>query len=144
MNLLPFALLAYIVLQFVIAFFASRFIRVEADYFVAGRRLGVFAVGMSVFATWFGAEAVVGASGSVAEQGLAGGSADPFGYTLCLLAMATFLAYKLREAGVMTFVDFFRHRFGPTANTIAAALSIPHRCSGPRPSFWRWATLSRR
>ena len=135
MNLLAFALLAYIVLQFTIAFFASRFIKVEADYFVAGRRLGALAVGMSVFATWFGAEAVVGASGSVAEQGLAGGSADPFGYTLCLLAMATFLAYKLREAGVMTFVDFFRQRFGPTANTIAAALSIPTSL------FWASAQL---
>ena len=135
MNLLPFALVAYLVLQFGIAFFASRFIKVEADYFVAGRRLGVFAVAMSVFATWFGAEAVVGASGAVAEQGLSGGSADPFGYTLCLLAMATFLAYKMREAGVMTFVDFFRQRFGPTANTIAAALSIPTSL------FWASAQL---
>ena len=79
MNLLPFALLAYLVMQFGIAFFASRFIKVEADYFVAGRKLGVFAVAMSVFATWFGAEAVVGASGAVAEQGLSASSADPFG-----------------------------------------------------------------
>jgi SSS family transporter len=129
------ALVAYLIVQFGIAFFASRFIKVEADYFVAGRRLGVFAVGMSVFATWFGAEAVVGSSGAVAEQGLSGGSADPFGYTLCLLAMATFLAYKMREAGVMTFVDFFRQRFGPTANTIAAALSIPTSL------FWASAQL---
>ena len=135
MNLLPFALLAYLVMQFGIAFFASRFIKVEADYFVAGRKLGVFAVAMSVFATWFGAEAVVGASGAVAEQGLSASSADPFGYTLCLLAMATFIAFKLREAGVMTFVDFFRQRFGPTANMLAALLSIPSSL------FWASAQL---
>ena len=135
MNLLPCALVAYLVLQFGIAFFASRFIKGEADYFVAGRKLGVFAVAMSVFATWFGAEAVVGASGAVAEQGLAAGSADPFGYTLCLLAMATFVAYKLREAGVMTFVDFFRERFGPMASTLAAVLSIPSSL------FWASAQL---
>ena len=79
--------------------------------------------------------ATVGASGAVAEQGLAAGSADPFGYTLCLLAMATFIAFKLREAGVMTFVDFFRQRFGPTASTLAAVLSIPSSL------FWASAQL---
>lgn len=125
MNFLAFALVGYLILQFAIAYIASRSIKVEADYFVAGRRLGVFAVAMSVFATWFGAESVMGSSGAVAEQGLAGGSTDPFGYTLCLLAMATFLAFKMREAGVVTFVDFFWQRFGATANWIAAILSIP-------------------
>jgi SSS family transporter len=119
------ALVAYLILQFAIAYIASRRIKVEADYFVAGRRLGVYAVAMSVFATWFGAESVMGASGAVAEQGLSGGVTDPFGYTLCLLAMATFLAFKMRETGVITFVDFFRQRFGATANWLGALLSIP-------------------
>ena len=60
---------AYLVLQFGIAWIASRIIKVEADYFVAGRKLGVYAVAMSVFATWFGAESVMGASGAVASRG---------------------------------------------------------------------------
>ncbi len=123
--MMVWALVGYLILQFGIAYIASRTIKVEADYFVAGRKLGVFAVAMSVFATWFGAESVMGASGAVAEQGLSGGSADPFGYTLALLGMATFLAFKMREAGVITFVDFFRQRFGATANWMAAVLSIP-------------------
>ena len=121
----PLALLAYLIMQFGIAWIASRTIKVEADYFLAGRKLGVFAVAMSVFATWFGAESVMGSSGAVAAEGLAGGRADPIGYTLCLLAMATFIAYKMREAGVVTFVDFFRERFGETANWLAALLTIP-------------------
>lgn len=121
----PVALVAYLVMQFGIAWIASRTIKVEADYFLAGRKLGVFAVAMSVFATWFGAESVMGSSGAVAAEGLAGGRADPIGYTLCLLAMATFIAYKMRDAGVVTFVDFFRERFGETANWIAALLTIP-------------------
>lgn len=123
--ILTTALAGYLIVQFGIAYIASRTIKVEADYFVAGRRLGVFAVAMSVFATWFGAESVMGSSGAIAAEGLAGGRADPFGYTLCLLAMATFIAYKMREAGVITFVDFFRERFGATANWLAAMLTIP-------------------
>lgn len=123
--MLIWALAAYLALQFVIAWIASRSIKVEADYFVAGRKLGVFAVSMSVFATWFGAESVMGASGAIATEGLAGGRADPFGYTMCLIGMAMLLAFKLREAGVLTFVDFFRQRFGPVSEKIAAVLTIP-------------------
>ncbi len=120
-----FALAAYIILQFAIALWASRYVNSEADYFVAGRRFGLLMVGVSVFATWFGAETVMGASGAIAEEGLAGGRADPFGYTLCLIGMALFLAYKLRDAGVMTFPDFFEQRFGARAEVTAAILTIP-------------------
>lgn len=125
MTMLAGALVAYLILQFGIAWIASRTIKVEADYFLAGRKLGVFAVAMSVFATWFGAESVMGSSGAVAAEGLAGGRADPIGYAICLLAMATFIAFKMREAGVVTFVDFFRERFGEIANWLAALLTIP-------------------
>ncbi len=120
-----YALTAYILLQFAIAIWASRFVKTEADYFVAGRRLGLLMVGVSVFATWFGAETVMGASGAIAEEGLAGGRADPFGYTICLIGMALFLAYKLREAGVMTFPDFMQKRFGHRAELTAALLTLP-------------------
>lgn len=120
-----YALAAYILLQFAIAIWASRFVRSEADYFVAGRRLGLLMVGVSVFATWFGAETVMGASGAIAEEGLAGGRADPFGYTICLIGMALFLAYKLRQAGVMTFPDFMQQRFGERAELTAALLTLP-------------------
>ncbi|HRX74773.1 MAG: sodium:solute symporter family protein [Hyphomonas sp.] len=119
------ALAVYIILQFAIALWASRFVNSEADYFVAGRRFGVLMVGVSVFATWFGAETVMGASGAIAEEGLAGGRADPFGYTICLIGMALFLAYKLRESGVMTFPDYMQLRFGARAEVTAALLTIP-------------------
>lgn len=120
-----FALAAYIILQFAIALWASRYVNSEADYFVAGRRFGLLMVGVSVFATWFGAETVMGASGAIAEEGLAGGRADPFGYSICLIGMALFLAYKLREAEVMTFPDFMEKRFGQRAEITAAILTIP-------------------
>jgi Na+/proline symporter len=70
--MLIWALAAYLVLQFVIAWMASRTIKVEDDYFVAGRRLGVFAVAMSVFATWFGAESVMGCFRGHRQPGVGG------------------------------------------------------------------------
>ena len=39
----------------------------EQDYLLAGRKLGIPMVAMTVFATWFGAEACVGAAGIIYE-----------------------------------------------------------------------------
>lgn len=50
------AILGYVALQLVIGYFASRNIRSERDYLLAGRKLGPGLVFFSVFATWFGAE----------------------------------------------------------------------------------------
>lgn len=124
-NWIAFVLFVYVVLQFVIAVIASRYIKSETDYLLAGRNLGVFTAGMSLFATWFGAETVMGTSGAVAEEGLSGGRADPFGYTVCLILMGLLFAYRMRAGRYMTICDFFRERFGPAAEKISALVMIP-------------------
>lgn len=85
MNTILLGVLLYLLIQFVIGVAVSRRITSEADYLLAGRRLGLALGAFSVFATWFGAETIVGAAGAIYENGLAGGSADPFGYALCLI-----------------------------------------------------------
>ena len=62
--------------QLAVGVWASRRVKSEEDYLVAGRRLGIPLVTMSMFATWFGAETCLGSSGAVYEQGLSGGRAD--------------------------------------------------------------------
>ena len=79
----------------------------------------------SLFATWFGAETVMGSSAAVAEEGLSGGRADPFGYSLCLLGMGLFLAYRLRQGGYATLGDFFRARFDRSTEILGSLLFIP-------------------
>ena len=54
---------AYLVVQFAFGMLVSRRIASESDYLLAGRRLGVTLAAFSIFATWFGAETVVGAAG---------------------------------------------------------------------------------
>jgi len=119
------ALGVYVLIQLGIALWASRRIAGEADYLVAGRRLGVFAVGVSLFATWFGGETVMGASATIAQEGVAGARAEPFGYALCLFASALLIAGAMRARGYLTLADFFRDRFGPRAEIAAAAVVIP-------------------
>jgi Na+/proline symporter len=64
------AMLAYVLVQFAIGVWVSRRMSSEADYILAGRSLGPLLVVFSVFATWFGAEAIVTTSGEVYEHGL--------------------------------------------------------------------------
>ncbi|MGJ3231272.1 MAG: sodium:solute symporter family protein [Oceanicaulis sp.] len=125
MSLITLGLFAYVLIQLGIAVWASRRIAGDADYLVAGRRLGVFTLGISLFATWFGGETVMGASAAIASEGLAGARAEPVGYALCLAAAALLVAGALRSKGYMTLADFFRDRFGKRAEIAAALVSIP-------------------
>jgi SSS family transporter len=124
-NWIAYAVFGYILLQLIIAAAAARFIKTETDYLLAGRSLGVPLASLSLFATWFGAETVLGSSGAVAAQGLSGGRADPFGYTICLLLMAALLAAQMRARGYFTLGDFFRDRYGHGAEKLAAIIMIP-------------------
>lgn len=66
--------LGYVLLQFAIGAWVSRRIFTERDYINAGRQLGLGIASFSVFATWFGAEAIVGTAGIVYSDGLVGGT----------------------------------------------------------------------
>ena len=52
-------LVLYVVAQFAIGVWVSRQTTSDQDYILAGRTLGPTLVAFSVFATWFGAEAIV-------------------------------------------------------------------------------------
>lgn len=115
----------FLLFQIGIALFASRFINTELDYLLAGRQLGLLFVTFSLFANWFGAETVLASSGAAAAEGLAGTRAEPFGYALCLLAFALFIAYPMRSQSYLTSADFYKERFGRLPEKISAMLVIP-------------------
>ncbi len=111
--------------QLVIGVVVSRRIRTEDDYLVAGRSLGYGLATFTIFATWFGAETCIAAAGSVYEHGLAGGSADPFGYGLCILLMGLVFAVPLWRLRLTTLADLFRRRFSPGVERLAVLLMVP-------------------
>jgi Na+/proline symporter len=97
----------------------------RADYLLAGRRLGYGLSLFTIFATWFGAETCIGAAGAFYENGLSRGSADPFGYTTCLLLMGLVLAAPLWRRGLTTLADLFRERYGAGVERLAVLLMVP-------------------
>jgi Na+/proline symporter len=116
---------AYLVVQFAVGMLVSRRIASESDYLLAGRSLGLGLAAFSIFATWFGAETVVGAAGSIYSDGLSGGSADPFGYGLCLIVLGVFIAMPLWRRKYTTFGDLFRERYSPGVERLAVLLMVP-------------------
>lgn len=119
------ALIAYVGLQLAIGLWVSRRVATEADYLIAGRRLGPALVTSSMFATWFGAESCIGAAGAVYAFGLAGATADPFGYAGCLLLLGAAFAVPLWRRGLTTLGDLFAQRFGRGIERLAVLLMVP-------------------
>jgi Na+/proline symporter len=119
------ALAAYLLLQFAIGAIIARRLRSEDDYLVAGRSLGWGLGPFTVFATWFGAESVIGAAGSVYTEGVGATSAEPFGYALCLLLMGLLFAAPLWRRGLTTLADLYATRYSPAVARLAAVVLIP-------------------
>ena len=117
---------AYLVVQFVDRHRSSRAgWRPKTTILLAGRRLGLGLAAFSIYATWFGAETIVGAAGSIYSDGLSGGSADPFGYGLCLIVLGAVIAVPLWRRQYTTFGDLFRERYSLGVERLAILLMIP-------------------
>ncbi len=134
-------ILAYVAAQIGLAVWAGRGAKSDADYLVAGRSLGPFAVGMSLFATWFASESLIATSGEVARDGLAGARAEPFAYALGILAIALFFAHRLRSGGFITLADFLRSRFGPATESCAAIVIALSATTWSAAQLFAFATI---
>jgi solute:Na+ symporter, SSS family len=118
-------LLGYVVIQFAIGAWVSRRMSSEQDYILAGRSLGTPLVAFSVFATWFGAEAIVASAGEIYDKGLAGGLTDPFGYGIAVVIVALLLAAPLWRRNLVTFADMVRQRFSPSVEKLFVMVLLP-------------------
>lgn len=125
MNWVLFSVLSYVALQLVIGFVVSRRVATESDYLVAGRSLGLRLSVFTVFATWFGAETCIGATAQAYGSGLAGVTADPFGYAACLIFMGALLAVPMWKRKLSTLADLFRERFGAASERVVVVLLVP-------------------
>ena len=110
--------IAYLVVSVAIGLFAATRVHNTKDFAVAGRSLPLPVVMATVFATWFGAEAVFGVSATFVQEGLGGVVADPFGASLCLIIAGLFYGTRLYKLNVLTLGDFFRMRYNRTVEVL--------------------------
>lgn len=115
--LLGFVIL-YLLISVGIGLFAATRVHSSKDFAVAGRSLPLPVVTATVFATWFGAEAVLGISSTFVQEGLRGVVADPFGSSMCLILAGLFFAPRLYRLNILTVGDYYRLRFGRTVEVL--------------------------
>ncbi|WP_047552982.1 sodium:solute symporter family protein [Methylotenera sp. G11] len=116
----------YLAISIGIGLVAAMRVKNAKDYAVAGRHLPLPVVMATVFATWFGAEAVFGVSATFVTEGLNGVAADPFGSSMCLIIAGFFFSTQLYKLNILTLGDFYRMRYNRTVEvltTIAIVIS---------------------
>lgn len=110
----------YLLLSVGIGLAAARRVHNTKDFALAGRSLPLPVVIATVFATWFGAEAVLGISATFVKDGLRGVVADPFGSSLCLILAGLFFAPRFYRMNLLTVGDFYRQKYNRTVEVLCA------------------------
>lgn len=125
-TLLGFVIL-YLVISIGIGVYAATRVKNTEDYVAAGRSLPMFMVIAMVFATWFGAETVLGIPATFLEENLGGTISDPFGASLALILFGLIFARPLYRMKLLTLGDFFRERFNrPIEVAISFAIAASY------------------
>lgn len=103
--------IAYLLVSLIIGLVAATRVHNTRDYVVAGRNLPMVMVIAMVFATWFGAETVLGISATFLDEGFRGLISDPLGASVCLILFGLIFARPLYRMNLLTLGDFFRVRY---------------------------------
>ena len=154
---------AYFFVLLVIVAVELRRQRTATDYFLAGRNVGFFAIGSSIFASNIGSEHIVGLAGQGASTGFAVAHYELHAWIVLLLAWVFVPFYY--QAGVFTMPEFLERRFGPRPRWMLSLVSLaayvltkvsvtiyagalvfsallPDTFGGPQNAFWVGAVLT--
>jgi len=92
------------------------------DYFLAGRHLGWFIVGASIFSSNIGSEHLVGLAGSGCTDGVAMAHYELHAW--CLLVLAWVLVPFYARSMVFTMPEFLEKRFNATSRWVLSVISL--------------------
>src|SRR5215472_6720198 len=93
-----------------------------ADYFLAGRNLGWWVIGASIFASNIGSEHIVGLAGSGATSGVAMAHYELHAWCLLVLAWV-FVPFYMRSM-VFTMPEFLERRFSENSRYVLSIVSL--------------------
>jgi SSS family solute:Na+ symporter len=93
-----------------------------ADYFLAGRNLGWWVIGASIFASNIGSEHIVGLAGSGATSGVAMAHYELHAWCLLVLGWV-FVPFYMRSM-VFTMPEFLERRFNEQSRYVLSIVSI--------------------
>ena len=92
------------------------------DYFLAGRNLGFWVVGASIFSSNIGSEHLVGLAGSGCTDGVAMAHYELHAW--CLLVLGWVLVPFYMRSRVFTMPEFLERRFDPASRWVLSIISL--------------------
>jgi len=113
----------YFLVVFAIGFYFARKERTSEAYFLAGRHVGWFAIGASLFVSNISTEHFIGLAGSGATSGLAVGHFEWLACLILLILGWVFVPFYLRS-NVFTMPEFLERRFNRQCSVYLASVSI--------------------
>ncbi|HEY6945387.1 MAG TPA: sodium:solute symporter, partial [Candidatus Acidoferrum sp.] len=113
----------YFALVFGIGMYFARRERTSEDYFLAGRNVGWFFIGASLFVSNISTEHFIGLSGTGASSGLAVGHFEWLACLILLILGWVFVPFYLRS-NVFTMPEFLERRFNRQSAVYLAGISI--------------------
>ena len=112
----------YFLMLGAVVWWSSRKQDSSADYFLAGRNIGWFAIGGSLFASNIGSEHIVGLAGSGASTGMAMAHWEMHAWCMLLLGWV-FVPFYYRS-NVFTMPEFMERRFDARVRWILSVVSL--------------------
>lgn len=117
-----FLIVVYFIIIIAIVWWSSRRQETSADYFLAGRHVGWFVVGASLFASNIGSEHIVGLAGNGAASGMAMAHWELHAWVMVLLAWVFVPFYY--KSGVYTMPEFLEKRFDSRTRWVLSVVSL--------------------
>jgi SSS family solute:Na+ symporter len=106
----------------IVVWVAKKQKKTSDSYFLAGRELGWFVIGASIFASNIGSEHLVGLAASGATDGVAMAHYELHAW--CLLVLAWVMVPFYMRSMVFTMPEFLEKRFSPASRTVLSVISL--------------------
>ena len=113
----------YLVFMLCVGFYSSKRISSNADFMVAGRRLGPLMMAGTLAATEIGG----GSSLGVVQNGMSGYGLSAAWYIITMgiaFIIMSFIASKVRNTEVKTVPEYFRRRYGKSTGLITSVITL--------------------
>ena len=114
--------LYFLIILFIAGWVIRQKQKTTTDYFLAGRHVGWFVIGASIFASNIGSEHIVGLAGTAAQSGLAMAHYELHAWCILLLGWV-FVPFYMRSM-VFTMPEFLEKRYSPTARWFLSLISL--------------------
>jgi SSS family solute:Na+ symporter len=115
-----FVVIAYLVGILLLGYYFKRFVGSSEDYFLGGKSLPFWAIGMSIVVSDIGALDFVGVAGQAYRYGISPGNFDWIGSVPAMILAAFIFIPYFWKAGVYTIPEYLGRRYNDSVRTIAS------------------------